>query len=81
MTALDADVASLRDVEGAPNYRFVQADIAETDRIIALLAEEEVEGIMHLAAESHVDRSIDGPEIFVETNVMGTLRRSKGYVG
>ncbi len=68
------NLASLRDVEGAPNYRFVEADIADTDRIVALLAEEQVEGIMHLAAESHVDRSIDGPGAFVETNVVGTFR-------
>lgn len=69
-----ANLASLRDVEGAPNYRFVEADIADTDRIVALLDEEQVEGIMHLAAESHVDRSIDGPGAFVETNVVGTFR-------
>lgn len=68
------NLASLRDVEDAPNYRFVKADIADTDRIVALLAEEQVEGIMHLAAESHVDRSIDGPAAFVETNVVGTFR-------
>jgi dTDP-glucose 4,6-dehydratase len=68
------NLASLRDVEGAANYRFVEEDIADTDRIVALLAEEQVEGIMHLAAESHVDRSIDGPGAFVETNVVGTFR-------
>nr|WP_237219922.1 dTDP-glucose 4,6-dehydratase [Sphingomonas arenae] len=67
-------LTSLRDVEQAPNYRFVQADIADADRIGALLAEERIEGIMHLAAESHVDRSIDGPGVFVETNVVGTFR-------
>lgn len=68
------NLASLRDVEAAPNYRFVEGDIADTDRIVALLAEEQIEGIMHLAAESHVDRSIDGPTAFVETNVVGTFR-------
>ncbi|QIK95829.1 dTDP-glucose 4,6-dehydratase [Sphingomonas sp. HDW15A] len=68
------NLASLRDVEGASNYRFVQADIADTDQVIGLLAEEQVDGIMHLAAESHVDRSIDGPAAFVETNVVGTFR-------
>jgi dTDP-glucose 4,6-dehydratase len=68
------NLASLRDVEAEPNYRFVEADIAETDRIVGLLAEEKVGGIMHLAAESHVDRSIDGPGAFVETNVVGTFR-------
>lgn len=65
---------SLREVEDSPNYRFVQADIADGGRIGALLAEERIQGIMHLAAESHVDRSIDGPGVFVETNVVGTYR-------
>lgn len=67
-------LTSLRDVEGAPNYRFVQADIGNGELISALLAEERIEGVMHLAAESHVDRSIDGPAVFVETNVVGTFR-------
>ena len=65
---------SLRDVAEAPNYRFVEADISEGPRMLALMAEEEVEAVMHLAAESHVDRSIDGPGVFVETNVVGTVR-------
>jgi dTDP-glucose 4,6-dehydratase len=65
---------SLRDVEQAPNYRFVHADIGERDRIAALMAEESVDAVMHLAAESHVDRSIDGPDVFVETNVVGTVK-------
>lgn len=67
------NLASLRDVEDSPDYRFVQADIAEQGRMRALLEEEEVDGVMHLAAESHVDRSIDGPAAFVETNVVGTV--------
>ena len=65
---------SLRDVEDSPNYRFEQADIADAPRMLALVEEEQVDAIMHLAAESHVDRSIDGPGIFVETNVVGTVR-------
>lgn len=65
---------SLKSIENAPNYRFVQADIADVPLILALLREEQVDGIMHLAAESHVDRSIDGPGAFVETNVVGTFR-------
>ena len=65
---------SLRSVESSPNYRFEQADIADAPRMLALLEEEQVDAIMHLAAESHVDRSIDGPGIFVETNVVGTVR-------
>ena len=65
---------SLREVEGQPNYRFVQHDIGDQGAIAGLLAEERIEAIMHLAAESHVDRSIDGPAAFVETNIVGTFR-------
>jgi dTDP-glucose 4,6-dehydratase len=66
--------ASLKALENAPNHRFVQGDIADGALVGALLREEQVDGIMHLAAESHVDRSIDGPGEFVETNVVGTFR-------
>lgn len=65
---------SLRAVEGAANHRFVRGDIADVPMLLSLLREEKVDGIMHLAAESHVDRSIDGPGAFVETNVVGTFR-------
>jgi dTDP-glucose 4,6-dehydratase len=65
---------SLRNVVGRSNYRFVQADICDQPAIAALMAEERIEAVMHLAAESHVDRSIDGPAAFVETNVVGTFR-------
>jgi dTDP-glucose 4,6-dehydratase len=65
---------SLRDIDQSPDYRFCQADIGDAVTVLALLREERVEGIMHLAAESHVDRSIDGPAIFLETNVVGTFR-------
>jgi dTDP-glucose 4,6-dehydratase len=68
------NLASLRDVENAPTYRFYQADICDQSTIARILAEESPDGIMHLAAESHVDRSIDGPAEFVETNVIGTFR-------
>ena len=68
------NLASLKSVENAPNYRFVQGDIADSELVFSLLRGEKVEGIMHLAAESHVDRSIDGPGAFVETNVVGTFR-------
>ena len=66
--------ASLKAIENAPNHRFVQGDIGNTAAVLALLREERVDGIMHLAAESHVDRSIDGPGEFIETNVVGTFR-------
>lgn len=68
------NAASLREIENAPNHRFVRGDILDTALVLALLQEEQVDGIMHLAAESHVDRSIDGPGEFVETNVVGTFR-------
>lgn len=68
------NVESLRQIEASPNYRFHQADIGDSERIAAILDGERVDAIMHLAAESHVDRSIDGPGRFVETNVVGTFR-------
>ena len=64
---------SLRDVAGQSNYRFVRADIGDQAAIADLLAQERIEAIMHLAAESHVDRSIDGPATFVDTNIVGTF--------
>ena len=75
------NVNSLRDVAGAPNYRFVHADIADQELVAALLADQKIDAIMHLAAESHVDRSIDGPGIFVETNVTGTYKLLNAALG
>ncbi|GAA4018064.1 dTDP-glucose 4,6-dehydratase [Sphingomonas swuensis] len=72
---------SLRDVEGIENYRFVEGDIADETRVSALLAEHQLDGIMHLAAESHVDRSIDGPAAFIETNVVGTFHLLQAALG
>lgn len=66
--------ASLGSIEAHPNYRFVRGDIGDEKLVLALLRDEQVDAIMHLAAESHVDRSIDGPGAFVETNVVGTFR-------
>jgi dTDP-glucose 4,6-dehydratase len=66
--------ASLQSIEGSANYRFVQADIGDQETVLRVLREEDVGAIMHLAAESHVDRSIDAPGAFVETNVVGTYR-------
>lgn len=68
------NLASLRQIENYPNYRFVQADICDEVRILDVLRAREITAIMHLAAESHVDRSIDGPGAFIETNVVGTFR-------
>ena len=65
--------ANLKDIEGRPNYTFVRADICDFDTMYALIKKEHVDGIIHLAAESHVDRSIKDPFTFARTNVMGTL--------
>ncbi len=64
---------TLAPVEDNPNYRFQQGDIGDRGLIEALLAEFRPDTIVHFAAESHVDRSIDGPAAFIETNVLGTF--------
>ena len=64
---------SLRSVDGSPNYSFHQADICDREAIDRILADDQPDAILHLAAETHVDRSIDGPAPFVETNVVGTF--------
>ncbi len=65
-------LTSLRDIEANPRYRFVQADICDRVRMQALFAEYQPDGVMHLAAESHVDRSISSSAAFIETNIIGT---------
>ena len=67
------NLANLADVEDRPNYVFVKADICDFDLMLSLMTEYQVDGIIHLAAESHVDRSIKDPFTFARTNVMGTL--------
>ncbi len=67
------NLANLKDLEDAPNHVFVRADICDYERMSALMAEYNVDGVIHLAAESHVDRSIKDPFTFARTNVMGTL--------
>jgi dTDP-glucose 4,6-dehydratase len=64
---------NLRDVENQPNYTFVKEDICNLERMVELFDEYNVDGVIHLAAESHVDRSISDPFTFAQTNVMGTL--------
>jgi dTDP-glucose 4,6-dehydratase len=64
---------SLDDLEENPRYRFVQADICDAAAMTKLFAEFKPDWVMHLAAESHVDRSIDGPGAFIQTNVVGTF--------
>ena len=67
------NLANLSDVEDKPNYEFVKMDICDFEGVHRLLKDRQVEGIIHLAAESHVDRSIRDPFAFAQTNVMGTL--------
>ena len=67
------NLANLKDVEGKPNYTFVKADICDYDRMLEIFRQYEIDGVIHLAAESHVDRSIKDPFTFAKTNVMGTL--------
>lgn len=67
------DLEKLRDIADAPNYVFEQADICDYARMQELFARYAIDGVIHLAAESHVDRSIVDPFVFARTNVMGTL--------
>ena len=67
------NLANLADVENAPNYEFARLDICDYAAVRRLFEEKHVDGIIHLAAESHVDRSIKDPMAFARTNVMGTL--------
>ena len=67
------NLENLKDVEQCPNYRFVRMDICDFEGVLKLMQDEHVTGIIHLAAESHVDRSIKDPFTFAQTNVMGTL--------
>jgi dTDP-glucose 4,6-dehydratase len=68
------NLASLAEIAEDPDYRFVEGDIADGPLVSRLLADERIEAIIHLAAESHVDRSIDGPSDFIDTNIVGTFR-------
>jgi len=67
------NLANLKDIEGAPNYTFVKGDITDASFLEGMFAEIEPDGVIHLAAESHVDRSITDPLSFVMTNVVGTV--------
>jgi dTDP-glucose 4,6-dehydratase len=68
------NLASLGEIENHPNYVFHRVDIGDEPAVLGILRDERIEAIMHLAAETHVDRSIDNPGAFVETNVVGTFR-------
>ena len=67
------NLENLRDIDTLPNYRFVKGDIREESDVMSALTEHHIDGIIHLAAESHVDRSIKSPMDFVMTNVVGTV--------
>jgi dTDP-glucose 4,6-dehydratase len=64
---------NLQDIENKPNYHFIKADIVDGEKMLALFKEYQFDGVIHLAAESHVDRSIDNPMEFIFTNVIGTV--------
>lgn len=68
------NLASLTQIENHPNYTFVCGDISDEAAVLKLLQDYRIDIIMHLAAESHVDRSIDGPAAFIDTNIVGTFR-------
>ncbi len=68
------NLESLAEVDGDTRYQFLQADIADRERVSEALLEFQPDAIMHLAAESHVDRSIDGPAEFIQTNIVGTYQ-------
>jgi dTDP-glucose 4,6-dehydratase len=65
--------ANLQDIENNPHYRFVHGDICDQVLLEKLFAEEKIDTIVHFAAESHVDRSIEGPAEFIQTNILGTF--------
>src|SRR5690606_14472876 len=67
------NLENLKDIEDKPNYEFIKADITDATRILEIFELHKPDGIIHLAAESHVDRSISDPSAFVMTNVIGTV--------
>src|SRR3974377_2164790 len=69
-----ANPASLRSIEQSPRYGFCQAGLCDRPTIVELLGDFDPDAVLHLAAESHVDRSIDGPAQFIKTNVDGTYQ-------
>ncbi|WP_028892771.1 dTDP-glucose 4,6-dehydratase [Tenacibaculum sp. 47A_GOM-205m] len=78
------NLENLKDIEGKPNYTFIKADICDYDTVADIFSKYKIDGVIHLAAESHVDRSIKDPFSFARTNVMGTLsllQAAKNYWG
>ncbi|GAA5445592.1 dTDP-glucose 4,6-dehydratase 2 [Microbulbifer sp. NBRC 101763] len=66
------NLKSLNSVKDCPNFQFYQGDICDTDLVETLLREHRIDTLVHFAAESHVDRSISGPDVFIQTNIIGT---------
>ena len=66
------NLENLKDIENRDNYTFIKADITDKDAIMKIFEENDIDRVVHFAAESHVDRSIKNPEVFVKTNVLGT---------
>ncbi|NNE25651.1 MAG: dTDP-glucose 4,6-dehydratase [Saprospiraceae bacterium] len=66
------NLENIKDIEDAPNYTFVKGDIQDIDQMRGLFTKYEIDAVIHLAAESHVDRSISDPFVFIKTNVLGT---------
>ena len=67
------NLENLKDIEHNPNYTFIKGDIVDSDFILELFKEHQFDGVIHLAAESHVDRSIENPMEFIMTNIVGTV--------
>ncbi|HEY4653870.1 MAG TPA: dTDP-glucose 4,6-dehydratase, partial [Cyclobacteriaceae bacterium] len=67
------NLENLKDIEGSSNYHFEKADILDIERVVELFRKYEIDGVIHLAAESHVDRSLHNPAEFAVTNVIGTI--------
>lgn len=67
------NLENLKDIEDKENYTFIKADICDGEKMIQIFEENDIDRVVHFAAESHVDRSIKNPDVFVKTNVLGTL--------
>ena len=68
-----ANLNNLKECENAPNYQLVKGDICDADLVEKLFSENDIRGVIHFAAESHVDNSIKGPKAFIESNILGTF--------
>ena len=67
------NLENLKDIEDSPNYFFIKADVTDKEKLDSLFKKYKFESVIHLAAESHVDRSISNPLTFLETNILGTV--------